>query len=273
MDADYVVVGAGSAGCVVAARLSETGAQVILLEAGPRDTLPWIHIPAGVLKLLHHPVVNWNYSAEGPQDRRNPLAARQDPGRIKFDQRDAVCARQSSRFRRLGADGLPWLELRRRSAVLPQIRGLQARRRPGIPRQGRPAESRRLPHHSSADAQIHRSRAAGGVQVQQRPQRPAARRRRLLTDDPQGTMARLNRTDIPPRGRARRKPARGNRGIGHADCCSTANAAPASHSASAARRSRRVRTRRSSCAAGRSTRRICCKSPAWDRRSICNRSV
>jgi choline dehydrogenase len=65
MEADYVVVGAGSAGCVVAARLSETGARVVLLEAGPRDTLPWIHIPAGMLKLLYHPVVNWNYSAEG----------------------------------------------------------------------------------------------------------------------------------------------------------------------------------------------------------------
>jgi choline dehydrogenase len=65
MKADYVIVGAGSAGCVVAARLSETGAKVILLEAGPPDTLPWIHIPAGMLKLLYHPVVNWNYSAEG----------------------------------------------------------------------------------------------------------------------------------------------------------------------------------------------------------------
>ena len=64
MDADYIVVGAGSAGCVVAARLSETGAKVILLEAGPKDTNPWIHIPAGVLKLLYHPVVNWNYSSE-----------------------------------------------------------------------------------------------------------------------------------------------------------------------------------------------------------------
>ncbi|MDE2516225.1 MAG: GMC family oxidoreductase N-terminal domain-containing protein [Rhodospirillales bacterium] len=63
MDADYIVVGAGSAGCVVAARLSETGARVLLLEAGPRDWLPWIHIPAGVLKMLYHPVVNWNYSA------------------------------------------------------------------------------------------------------------------------------------------------------------------------------------------------------------------
>ena len=65
MQADYIVVGAGSAGCVVAARLSETGAKVILLEAGPKDSLLWIHIPAATLKLLYHPVVNWNYSAEG----------------------------------------------------------------------------------------------------------------------------------------------------------------------------------------------------------------
>jgi len=64
MDADVVVVGAGSAGCVVAARLSETGAKVVLLEAGPTDWRPWIHIPAGVLKLLRHPVVNWNFSSE-----------------------------------------------------------------------------------------------------------------------------------------------------------------------------------------------------------------
>ena len=63
MDAAYLVVGAGSAGCVIASRLSETGAKVVLLEAGPRDWHPWIHVPAGVLKLLYNPLVNWNYAS------------------------------------------------------------------------------------------------------------------------------------------------------------------------------------------------------------------
>lgn len=64
MEADYVIVGAGSAGCVLADRLSADGARVILLEAGPRDLHPWIHVPAGVLKLLANPLVNWNYASE-----------------------------------------------------------------------------------------------------------------------------------------------------------------------------------------------------------------
>jgi choline dehydrogenase len=67
MQADYVVVGAGSAGCTVASRLSETGASVILLEAGPTDWYPWIHIPAAMRKLLRNPLVNWNYTTEPEQ--------------------------------------------------------------------------------------------------------------------------------------------------------------------------------------------------------------
>src|ERR1041385_4122320 len=66
MDADYIVVGAGSAGCVVAARLSEdSGSKVVLLEAGPPDRDPFLHIPAGVLRVLNNPKINWNYLSEG----------------------------------------------------------------------------------------------------------------------------------------------------------------------------------------------------------------
>src|SRR5690242_7569339 len=64
MEADFVVVGAGSAGCVVASRLSETGAKVTLLEAGPTDWYPFIHIPAGVRTLLRNGRMNWNYQSE-----------------------------------------------------------------------------------------------------------------------------------------------------------------------------------------------------------------
>jgi choline dehydrogenase len=62
IEADYVVVGAGSAGCVLAARLSEDGAKVVLLEAGPPDWHPFIHIPAAFLELVANPAVNWNFA-------------------------------------------------------------------------------------------------------------------------------------------------------------------------------------------------------------------
>jgi choline dehydrogenase len=62
---DYIVVGAGSAGCVLANRLSADGRHsVLLLEAGPRDTYPWIHIPIGYAKTMFHPVLNWGFYTE-----------------------------------------------------------------------------------------------------------------------------------------------------------------------------------------------------------------
>lgn len=64
MDADYIVVGAGSAGCLVASRLSEDGSRVILLEAGPPDHDIKIKIPGLVLKLMHDPTLNWNYESQ-----------------------------------------------------------------------------------------------------------------------------------------------------------------------------------------------------------------
>ena len=62
---DYVILGAGSAGCVLANRLSESGEySVLVLEAGPMDNRLMIHIPAGVHDVYKDPSINWNYASE-----------------------------------------------------------------------------------------------------------------------------------------------------------------------------------------------------------------
>src|SRR5437016_416936 len=62
---DYVIVGAGSAGCVLANRLSADGKHsVLLLEAGPKDANLWIHVPIGYGKLFKEKTVNWMYQTE-----------------------------------------------------------------------------------------------------------------------------------------------------------------------------------------------------------------
>ena len=66
---DYIIIGAGSAGCVLANRLSEDPTvKVLLLEAGPRDWDPFIHMPAGLAKLVSKKRINWDYvTAPEPQ--------------------------------------------------------------------------------------------------------------------------------------------------------------------------------------------------------------
>jgi choline dehydrogenase len=65
MNFDYVIVGAGSAGCVLANRLSADGRhRVLLLEAGPADRYVWIHVPIGYAKTMFHPVYNWGFNTE-----------------------------------------------------------------------------------------------------------------------------------------------------------------------------------------------------------------
>jgi choline dehydrogenase len=64
-DFDYIVVGAGSAGCVLAARLSEDPAtRVLLLEAGPADRSLWIHLPIGYGKTMWSDKYNWRFSTD-----------------------------------------------------------------------------------------------------------------------------------------------------------------------------------------------------------------
>ena len=74
---DYVIVGAGTAGCVLANRLTACGKYTVcLLEAGPPDWNPMIHIPAGFMKTIANPSVNWLYQSEpctGTNGRTIPM--------------------------------------------------------------------------------------------------------------------------------------------------------------------------------------------------------
>jgi choline dehydrogenase len=85
---DYVIVGAGSAGCVLANRLTASGRHsVLLLEAGPRDRDPWIHVPLGYGKLFTKSSVNWRYNSE-PEPELN--------GRLVYTPRGKVLGGSSS---------------------------------------------------------------------------------------------------------------------------------------------------------------------------------
>ena len=65
MEFDFIVAGAGSAGCAIANRLSQNGRYTVcLLEAGPRDWNPWIHIPVGYFKTMNNPATDWCYETE-----------------------------------------------------------------------------------------------------------------------------------------------------------------------------------------------------------------
>ena len=79
---DYIVTGAGSAGCVLAARLSESGRhRVLLLEAGGKDSNPWIHIPLGYVKTFVNPKVNWMFDSE-PEPNLNDRVMYQPRGKV-----------------------------------------------------------------------------------------------------------------------------------------------------------------------------------------------
>ena len=130
---DYVIVGAGTAGCVLANRLSaDPDVSVLLLEAGGRDSWIWIHIPVGYLYTQNNPRTDWCFTTE-PEAGLGGRALNYPRGKVLggcSSINGMIYMRgQAEDYDQWRQAGQPRLGLGRRAAVLQEIRGLRPRRR------------------------------------------------------------------------------------------------------------------------------------------------
>ena len=128
---DYVIIGSGSAGSVLTNRLSEdANTTICVLEAGPRDWHPYIHLPAGFIKTFHMKSINWAYQQEpGPYTGGRSIYAPRGKtlGGSSSINGHIYNRGQRAGFRYLGADGQSRLGLCGHPAVL-QAAGAAGRR-------------------------------------------------------------------------------------------------------------------------------------------------
>ena len=115
---DVIIVGAGSAGCVLAGRLAEAGqGSILVIEAGPRDLSPWVHLPIGYGKTFYHRRMNWMYRTT-PQAELDGREIYQPRGKVVGGS-SAINAMVYARgqaedfdeWKRLGNPGWGWAEV------------------------------------------------------------------------------------------------------------------------------------------------------------------
>ena len=130
---DYIVVGAGSAGCAVAARLSEDpSARVLLFEAGPADRDFWIHLPIGYYRTIFNPKFSWGFKTEpepGLNGRTIPWPRGKVLGGCSSINGLAYVRGQARGLRPLAPARQCRLVLRGSAALLPAVGELRRRRR------------------------------------------------------------------------------------------------------------------------------------------------
>ena len=227
---DYVIVGAGSAGCVLANRLSADGRHsVLLLEAGPPDRYPWIHVPIGYAKTMFNPVYNWCFKTE-PEPQMNGREVYWPSGKTlggSSSINGLIYIRgQREDYEHWAALGNPGWGYR---DVLPYFRKLEHNVRGASEYHGVGGPlwaSDIVAKHELVEALI----AAGGelgIPRQPRLQRRDAGRRRLLPADDPPRLPLLDGDRLPASGARAPQPLRRDRGAGDPDSCSTGRRATA----------------------------------------------
>ena len=266
---DYVIVGAGSAGCVLANRLSADGKHsVLLLEAGPKDTNLWIHVPLGYGKLFKEKSVNWMYQTE-PEPGLN--------GRQVFQPRGKVLGGSSSingllyvrgqhedydRWRQRGNAGWGYDD------VLPYFKKAENQQRGADKYHGAggPLPVSDWRHADPLSEAFVVAAAETGIPTNPDFNGATPGRRRIFPDHDTARAARQLGVLLSSPGEEPQQSAYRNIGAGAAHFVRRPPRQGGRVQAGRARRARRGRAGKSWSRVARIIRRNCCSSPAWDLR-------